>query len=407
MTLHYKCVIKCIRKLQKSQVNFLLEPTILRRLKHPFIPSLYDIQEDEKYYYLIEEFLKGQSLYSYSSRKNLSHSKIISIIYQLCEILQYLHEQKPEPILYLDLQPKNILIQKEKIKLVDFGSARTYSDLKNQKFFYGTPGFAAPEQYLGETVGESTDIYSLGAIFYFLLTKKIPSNETTLLEIPNYAQEIIKNCLCHRREERYQTILEVKKEIQQLESIECKNIWAKKRKTNPFSIAIAGAKGGIGVTHISFALAKYLSKKQICLYLEKNSSPIIKTLVEQEKLKYQKEGYQYHSFYLTKNTEKKHQEGIYAIIKDYGRLTEENYEEFCEEEYKIIIIGIKPWEGLGEWQEKLKGEKILYLVNFAEGKEFYLWHKKKKLGYRIPYMPNPFAIENKVFCEEIFRKIFE
>ena len=406
MTLHYKCIIKCIRKFQKFQVNSLLEANILKRLKHPFIPSLYDTQEDEKYYYLIEEFLEGRSLDSYSSRKKLSHSQLISILYQLCEILQYLHEQNPEPILYLDLQPKNILIQKGKVKLVDFGNSRSYSDLKKQKFFYGTLGFAAPEQYEGGEIEESTDIYSLGAVFYFLFTKEIPSNKTSWKEIPENYQNIIKNCLYHKKEERYQSILEVKKEIQKLKERENTKKWRRKWREKKLTVAVAGTKAGIGVTHICFALAKYIAKRQDCLYLEKNSSKTVEFLIKQEGLRYEKVGYRYQSFYLGEEVEEEW-EKISVIIKDYGRLTEENYEEFQKEEHKIMVMGIRPWQEMGEWKERLKGEKILYLVNFTEGKEFYIWQKKNKIGYRVPYMPDPFTNENRTFWENIYKNIDE
>ena len=98
------------------------ESEILKILKHPGIPTLYDIQKDEKYYYLIEEFFEGEVLSRYIQERTLSLEEIVKIMLSLIEILTYLNGLSV-PVLYLDLQPDNIVIQKGQAVLVDFGNA--------------------------------------------------------------------------------------------------------------------------------------------------------------------------------------------------------------------------------------------------------------------------------------------
>ena len=105
------------------QESFKNEVTSLRNLKHPNIPIIYDIEEDEDYYYIIEEFIEGESLRAYRLNHGfITESKVLDFTIQLCDVIDTLHSSK-ESILYLDLKPNNIIICKDVLKLIDFGAA--------------------------------------------------------------------------------------------------------------------------------------------------------------------------------------------------------------------------------------------------------------------------------------------
>lgn len=125
---------RAIKRVAKEGSGFLRETAVLRNLRHPGIPIIYDMEEDSIFYYLIEEYLEGESLYALVNRQgSLTGSKLISFGMELCQIMDYLHSFKPNPILYLDLQPHNILICRGTLKLIDFDQAVSVSHTGKRK----------------------------------------------------------------------------------------------------------------------------------------------------------------------------------------------------------------------------------------------------------------------------------
>lgn len=125
--------------------------TFLKTLRHPGIPIVYDVEEDTGYSYLIEEYLEGESLYALVKRLgSLSVKAAADLGIQICRIIQFMNSAE-NPILYLDLQPKNLLVCNGVLRLTDFDHAQYASDAAAFGERYGTIGFAAPEQYTGTT----------------------------------------------------------------------------------------------------------------------------------------------------------------------------------------------------------------------------------------------------------------
>ncbi|MEQ8225692.1 MAG: serine/threonine-protein kinase, partial [Candidatus Eremiobacterota bacterium] len=129
---------------------------------------------------LTMDYIEGKTLEEIinSSWKPVEKNKAITWTIQIAEIIDYLHNSFQKPLVYRDLKPSNIIIKpEEKPVLVDFGIARYYNpDKSSDTFNYGTPGYAAPEQYKGK--GQSTpqsDIFGLGAILFQMLTGYDPS----------------------------------------------------------------------------------------------------------------------------------------------------------------------------------------------------------------------------------------
>lgn len=140
------------------------EAQILKVLHHPSVPRIYDIEEDESACYIIEEDMGGETLQDFLFRqKCLPISFISHYSIQLCEIIEYLHQNG---ILYLDVKPENIMICGDRLALIDFGGAIRKTGYSG--VIFGTNGYAAPEQYSG-TAQEQSDVYGIGCVIKAML----------------------------------------------------------------------------------------------------------------------------------------------------------------------------------------------------------------------------------------------
>ncbi len=159
------------------------ELRILRSLKHRMLPEILDVIMCGDSCCLILQYFEGETLEQTARRRKISLQEALHWGSQLCEVMQYLHS-RPVPVYYFDLKPSNIILDdKGQLFLVDFGSARsvyagrrTGEDLAQT----GTPGYAAPELYEEEIqCGSRADIYSIGAVLYYLLNGKKPRGGET------------------------------------------------------------------------------------------------------------------------------------------------------------------------------------------------------------------------------------
>lgn len=122
--------IKCIPRNTAETSSFSLdsgfpmEAELLKNLNHPGIPLIYDIDEDDDFIYMVEEYIQGESLDTFVLHpRDISPELILKIGIQLCDILDYLHHLSPYPILYQDLKPEHIILCGNQVKLIDFGIA--------------------------------------------------------------------------------------------------------------------------------------------------------------------------------------------------------------------------------------------------------------------------------------------
>jgi len=365
------------------------ESEILKILKHPGIPTLYDIQKDEKYYYLIEEFFDGEVLSKYAKKEKLNSEIIGKILLSLIDILCYLH-QLPDPVLYLDLQPDNILICKEQVALIDFGNAVQKGEQRQQRFFHGTPGFAAPEQYYGEAE-ERSDIYGLGAVLYFLLYQKAPGGSEQAgkeSSFPLVYAELLHGSMKHRKEERFRTMEELKRAFQCLME---KQIGS---RDSSLTITFAGSVQRIGVTHISLAFAEYLGRQGLrVLYREENDSGAIQSIANADQLEADGGAYQFphfQAFPYYYNMVQEPEEKYDVIVRDFGVLTEEKNDLFEKGDGCFLVLGVKPWEQR-EWKAFWKRENRILLFNFSSTENYHHFLNRiirKKEGkencFRVP-----------------------
>lgn len=160
--------------------NFEREASLLATLRHPAIPKVYDFFEEQGRVYVVMELIEGKDLETVleEAGKPLDEVRVGRWAVQICDVLTYLHNHKPQPIVFRDMKPSNVMVlDDDRIMLIDFGIARTLNRGDRKGTMIGTEGYSPPEQYRGvaEPVG---DIYALGATLHHLLTNTDPRLET-------------------------------------------------------------------------------------------------------------------------------------------------------------------------------------------------------------------------------------
>jgi len=163
----------------EATTAFQREVSLLSQLAHPNLPRFYEYFQTPGHWYLVMDFIAGETLEEYQSKapnRHLLLSEVLDIGIQLCIVLDYLHAQQP-PIVFRDLKPANIMrTPTGQLYLIDFGIARYFKPGQaKDTVALGSLGYAAPEQYGKAQTTPCADIYSLGAVLHQLLTTRDPS----------------------------------------------------------------------------------------------------------------------------------------------------------------------------------------------------------------------------------------
>ncbi|RME32555.1 MAG: protein kinase, partial [Thermoflexia bacterium] len=158
--------------------NFEREASILATLDHPAIPKVYDYFIEGDQAYLVTELISGKDLEALLNETEgfFPEHVVVQWAIQICDVLTYLHTRKPNPVVFRDIKPSNIMIDDQgRVHLVDFGIAKVFQSGEKGTMI-GTEGYSPPEQYRG-IAEPRTDIYALGATLHHLLTKQDPRLE--------------------------------------------------------------------------------------------------------------------------------------------------------------------------------------------------------------------------------------
>lgn len=167
----------------KIREQFYREAEVVAKLAHPNIVTIFDVGEDLDLSYLAMEYLEGENLEAYARKDNLMPiRKGIDVTAQVCDALAYAHSHG---IVHRDIKPANIMILKNgQVKVTDFGIARATASSKTRTgVIKGTPYYMSPEQISGMKVDGRSDIFSLGIVFYQLLTGELPFGGENLAAI--------------------------------------------------------------------------------------------------------------------------------------------------------------------------------------------------------------------------------
>jgi len=205
--------------------NFEREANILATLNHSSIPRIYDYFSLEERSYLVLEFINGKDLEMIIEETEgfMAEEQVLVWAIELCDVLNFLHTHKPDPIIFRDMKPSNVMInQSQHVMLVDFGIAKPFQ--AGQKgTMIGTEGYSPPEQYRGEST-PLADVYALGATLHHALTRRNPQMEPpfSFSERPvrkiNPAisadlETVISRALQYNPEDRFQSAEEMKEAL--------------------------------------------------------------------------------------------------------------------------------------------------------------------------------------------------
>lgn len=160
--------------------HFEREASLLATLSHPAIPKVYDFFEENGRVYLVQELVPGKDLETVLEEEGnaIDERRVANWAAQICDVLSYLHHHQPDPIVFRDMKPSNVLLTPgERVVLIDFGIARLLDPNERKGTMIGTEGYAPPEQYRG-IANPQGDLYALGATMHHLLTNNDPRLET-------------------------------------------------------------------------------------------------------------------------------------------------------------------------------------------------------------------------------------
>ena len=208
--------------------RFTREARSMAMLNHPHIVTVHEFgHTGDGLYYLVMEFVDGTDLRQVIQAGELSPSEALAIVPQICEALQYAHE---EGIVHRDIKPENILLDKKgRVKITDFGLAKlldrpaTAYTLTAAGHKMGTPHYMAPEQieHPGQ-VDHRADIYSLGVVFYEMLTGELPIGRfappSKKVQVDVRLDKVVLRTLEKEPERRYQQASEVKTDVETISS---------------------------------------------------------------------------------------------------------------------------------------------------------------------------------------------
>ncbi|MBP1995235.1 serine/threonine protein kinase [Paenibacillus eucommiae] len=270
--------------------TFLDEAEMLAQLQHPQLPQLIDyfITETDEIAYLVMDYIQGPTLHDVFERNGrvLSVESIIRYALQLCDLFHYLHSFRPRAIIFRDLKPGNVMINEhDQVRLIDFGVARHFTAGKHADTLQlGTIGFASPEQLNATQTDPRSDLYTLGAMMFYLLSGgKYPYlTQTPLAELfpdlPKGLTDTVQMLLQENPQNRCQSAAEVKQRLNGLQppTTNSKHKWALNKQRNESAlvtnklIVVGGLYAGVGATFTAVSLARVL-----------NASGIPQALVEQ------------------------------------------------------------------------------------------------------------------------------
>ncbi|HEV3261591.1 MAG TPA: serine/threonine-protein kinase [Gemmataceae bacterium] len=205
--------------------RFMREARALARLNHSNIVTVHDFGEAGGLYYFLMEYVDGANLRQLLQNGHMDPDAALRIIPQICDALQYAHD---EDIVHRDIKPENILLDKKgRVKIADFGLAKlvgltpTYLTLTGSHQVMGTLYYMAPEQMeRPHTVDRRADIYSLGVVFYEMLTGELPLGRfappSHKVRVDERLDGIVLRALAKEPEQRYQHVSELKGEVERI-----------------------------------------------------------------------------------------------------------------------------------------------------------------------------------------------
>lgn len=276
--LNKQWAVKEIKKGKNQDTKTLLkslqmEANILKMVDHPVLPRIVDIINYKGTVFVVMDYIEGRPMSEVLKLEGPQpQEKVVEWAKDLCSALDYLHSMNP-PIIYRDMKPSNIMLKPDgKVKLIDFGTAKEF-DVESlaDTTALGTRGYAAPEQF-GDARGRGihktdarTDIYSLGATLYHIVTGKNPSEPPYVIKpirewnplLSGGFEKILNKCTMPNPEERYQNCAELLYDLNHYEELDDAFRKACFKKMRSFLVF-----AGLTIFSLGFTLFGYIGNER-------------------------------------------------------------------------------------------------------------------------------------------------
>lgn len=387
--------VKEIRKDGKMDFNVVRQGLVaeietLKKLKHPNLPSIVDVIEDEDSFIIVMDYIEGNSLDKALAEHGAQPQEFVfEWAMQLCDVLRYLHSCDP-PIIYRDMKPANIMLKPDgNIALIDFGTAKTYEIDLGETTGIGTIGYAAPEQYIGSGLGRTdarTDIYCLGITLYHLLTgidpcKNVISDRS--IRAVNAAHspgldKIILKCTEPNPDDRYQSCEELLYALEHHNEMGDAYKKQQKKKLNRFIISLTSTFFFAIISIFGYVSAEKADSRNYDTFLKQAE---FTNLSLEERCEYLKK-----AIIISPDKTEAYLELIALLESDksfgeYGEITTEEIKYLQQLRAGYNDKDIFGNENVLKPLEKLKANNVEGCVEVCEEIGFALWYGYKDNGY--------------------------
>ena len=411
-TLFIKRVIKCYARDDPGREESLREAAALAACRHPSIPQMYELAEENDRIFLVEEYMEGTSLQTWMSvQTEISIAYVFDIGRQLCDILCYFYEKTGS--IYPDLKPEHIVIRNGRVGLVDFGCVYTppqtekttaSRDSRITKGWEATGAFAAPEVRCGKMPDRRSEVYGVGAILYFMINRRFYEGQVDVIGDTMFPTEILRSALADRAEDRFEDVAVLKKKIEEKETktnigqgVEIPGPSAHSTGQRNLSrlIAVIGSEPHIGVTHFAMMLTCFaLEEGYPACYYSKATKNALAILAEVDMVRSGPGGeIRWENFRGNLVYRPEEAEADTWRVVDCGTLRKEAESILEEADRVFVIVGAKHWEQKSTQQAVLRfanDKRAQILANFSDASDA----RRLSRGYRvdiarIPYVQDP------------------
>lgn len=270
----------------KFALRFTREARTLARLSHPNIVSVFEFGNVENTYYFLMEYVDGSTLREVVKAGQLAPAHALAIVPHLCDALQYAHDKG---VIHRDVKPENILLAMDgTVKIADFGLSRILGSesqpdmLTGTHQVMGTPRYMAPEHLEGSrNIDHRADIYSLGVVFYEMLTGELPIGRfaapSQKVAIDVRLDEVVLRTLEKEPQRRYQHASQIKSDVQSITSTSR----AAMAETVARDVASSSQQSSVSMAEQELAGRLLLTRRQLMERVENSLRPLFRGQIVQ------------------------------------------------------------------------------------------------------------------------------